>query len=109
VGFAFFLDFWPRTGPWYNARLRASTVALTDSVALVDAAVGIFAKFLMNFKAALTSSAVLSGGSLGTVLGRLLSSELDRERERFGIIVFERASRHRPGNHFFHSIHPSFS
>ena len=86
MGFAFFLDFWPRTGPWYNARLRASTVALTDSVALVDAAVGIFAKFLMNFKAALTSSAVLSGGSLGTVLGRLLSSEeLDRERERFGM------------------------
>ena len=60
-------------------------MALTDSVALVDAAVGIFAKFLMNFKAALTSSAVLSGGSLGTVLGRLLSSELDRERERFGM------------------------
>ena len=87
MGFAFFLDFWPRTGPWYNARLRASTVALTDSVALVDAAVGIFAKFLMNFKAALTSSAVLSGGSLGTVLGRLLSSEeLDRERERFGMM-----------------------
>ena len=62
-------------------------MALTDSVALVDAAVGIFAKFLMNFKAALTSSAVLSGGSLGTVLGRLLSSEeLDRERERFGMV-----------------------
>ena len=61
-------------------------MALTDSVALVDAAVGIFAKFLMNFKAALTSSAVLSGGSLDTVLGRLLSSELDRERERFGMM-----------------------
>jgi hypothetical protein len=61
-------------------------VALTDSVALVDAAVGLFAKCLMNFKAALTSSAVLSGGSLGAVLGRLLSSELDRERERFGMV-----------------------
>ena len=61
-------------------------MALTDSVALVDAAVGIFAKFLMNFKAALTSSAVLSGGSLGAVFGRLLSSELDRERERFGMV-----------------------
>ena len=60
-------------------------MALTDSVALVDAAVGIFAKFLMNFKAALTSSAVLSGGSLGTVLGRLLSSE-ELERERFGMV-----------------------
>ena len=67
-------------------------MALTDSVALVDAAVGLFAKFLMNFKAALTSSAVLSGGSLGTVVfGRLLSSEeLDRERERFGMMVWSR-------------------
>ena len=94
TGFDFFFGFRPKGGPWYNARLRASTVALIFSLAESGAVVGTFANFLIYVNAALTSSAVDGAISPVVVVAGLAlfptftvsSNELFLDRDLFGII-----------------------